>query len=94
MQPPLSDFLRDVHRAAGNEPRAEAEEADLPVIDEFLPPPVSADELEALVEAAIAEAGASTMRDMGRVMGLIAERSGGRADGRAASALVRARLQP
>ena len=45
------------------------------------------------MDAAIAETGATTMKDMGRVMGAVTTASGGRADGRAASALVRARLQ-
>jgi uncharacterized protein len=44
------------------------------------------------VDAAIADTGAETMKDMGRVMGLVTERSGGHADGRVASALVRDRL--
>ncbi|HYX86431.1 MAG TPA: GatB/YqeY domain-containing protein [Gaiellales bacterium] len=80
------------YRAAGREDRAAAEEADVPVIDEFLPAAMSEEELASLVDAAIAEAGATSMRDMGRVMGLVKERSQGRADGKAASALVRARL--
>jgi uncharacterized protein YqeY len=80
------------YRDAGQDDRAVAEEADLPVIDEFLPQAMGEDELTALVEAAIAETGASSMRDMGRVMGLVTQRSGGRADGKTASDLVRSRL--
>src|SRR4051794_21570653 len=80
------------YRDAGNDERAAAEEADIPLIDEFLPQALSEDELAALVDEAIAETGASTMRDMGRVMGLVTQRSEGRADGRAASELVRSRL--
>jgi uncharacterized protein len=82
----------EAYRAAGHEDRAQAEEADVPVIDEFLPAAMGEDELARLVDEAIAETGAAGMRDMGRVMGLVTQRSGGRADGRAASALVRARL--
>jgi uncharacterized protein YqeY len=82
----------EAYRAAGHEERAEREAADVPVIDEFLPEAMRSEELEALVEQAIAETGASSMRDMGRVMGLVTRRAGGRADGRAASELVRARL--
>jgi uncharacterized protein YqeY len=82
----------EAFRGAGHEQRAAAEEADLPVIDEFLPAPLGESELAALVDAAIADTGAAGMRDMGRVMALVRERSGGRADGRAASELVRARL--
>ena len=80
------------YRDAGQEDRAAAEEADLPVIDEFLPQAMGEDELAALVEAAITETGASSMKDMGRVMGLVTQRSGGRADGKTASDLVRSRL--
>jgi len=83
----------ETYRAAGQEERAAAEEADLPVIDEFLPAPLTEAELEVLVDAAVADAGATSMRDMGAVMKLVGERSGVRADGRSASALVRARLQ-
>ena len=82
----------EVYDKAGQEDRAERERADVPVIDEFLPVPLSEQELVALVDAAIADTGAETMKDMGRVMGLVTERSGGRADGRVASALVRDRL--
>jgi uncharacterized protein YqeY len=77
----------EAYEAAGQTDRAERERVDIPVIDEFLPA-----ELEQLVDAVIAETGASSMKDMGRVMGLVTQRGEGRADGRAASALVRDRL--
>jgi hypothetical protein len=64
----------------------------VPVIDEFLPQQLSEEELATLVDQAIAETGADSMRDMGKVMGLVTQRSAGRADGRAASDLVKARL--
>jgi uncharacterized protein YqeY len=82
----------EVYREAGHADRASKEEADIPVIDEFLPKAMDADELEALVDAAIAETGATSMKEMGRVMGLVTQHAGGHVDGRAASALVRARL--
>jgi uncharacterized protein YqeY len=82
----------EAYRAAGHADRAAREEADVPVIDEFLPRAMDAVELEALVDAAIAETGATSMKEMGRVMGLVTQRGGGRVDGRAASALVRERL--
>jgi len=82
----------EAYRAAGNDERAEAEEADVPVIDEFLPQQLSGEELASLVDQAIAETGAASMRDMGKVMGLVTQRSQGRADGRAASDMVKARL--
>jgi uncharacterized protein len=80
------------YRAAGQEQRAAAEEADVPVIDEFLPAPLSEAELRELVEGAIADTGAAGMRDMGRVMSAVSERSDGRADSRTAAAMVRERL--
>jgi uncharacterized protein YqeY len=82
----------EAYDAAGQAERAAHERADLPVIDEFLPAAMSEAELEQLVDAAIAETGASTIKDMGRVMGLVTQRGQGRADGRVASALVRSRL--
>ena len=82
----------EAYRRAGQEQRAAAEEADLPVIDEFLPQQLGEAELAALVDAAIAETGATTVKDMGRVMGLVTQRAQGRADGRMASELVRSRL--
>lgn len=81
-----------VYREAGHADRAAKEEADVPVIDEFLPKAMDAADLEALVDAAIAETGATSMKEMGRVMGLVTQRAGGHVDGRAASALARARL--
>ena len=80
------------YRAAGREDRAAAELADVPVIDAYLPAALSEDELAALVDTAIQETGAESMRDMGRVMGLVTARGEGRVDGAAAAALVRARL--
>jgi uncharacterized protein len=82
----------EVYRQAGHADRAAREEADVPVIDEFLPQAMGEAELEALVDAVIAETGASSMKEMGKVMGLVTQRGGGRVDGRTASALVRARL--
>jgi uncharacterized protein YqeY len=82
----------EAYEAAGQAERAAKERADLPVIDGFLPAPLGEAELEQLVDAAIAETGATTIKDMGAVMGLVTQRGEGRVDGRAASALVRSRL--
>ncbi|MGD0611815.1 MAG: GatB/YqeY domain-containing protein [Anaerolineales bacterium] len=68
-------------------------EAELAVLDTFLPEALSADELKALVEGAIAETGAATPADMGKVMKLLIPRVAGRAPGDQASALVRQLLQ-
>jgi uncharacterized protein YqeY len=80
------------YRAAGRDDRAAAELADVPVIEAYLPAALSDDELAALVDDAVKETGAQSIRDMGRVMGLVTARGEGRVDGAAAAALVRARL--
>ena len=80
------------YTAAGRDDRAAAELADVPLIEAYLPAALSEDELAALVDGAIEETGAESMRDMGRVMGLVTARGEGRVDGAAAAALVRARL--
>ncbi len=68
------------------------EEAELAVIQEFLPQALSAEELDELITQAIASSGASTMQDMGKVMGALKPHVTGRADMGALSATVRARL--
>ncbi len=68
---------------------AAEELAQVAVYREFLPRPLTADELEAEVRAIIAEVGAASMKDMGRVMGVAAKRLAGRADGKEISAKVR-----
>ena len=82
----------DSYRAAGREDRVAVELADVPVIEAYLPAAMSEADLAALVDAAIQETGAESVRDMGRVMGLVTARGEGRVDGAAAAALVRARL--
>lgn len=71
---------------------AEKEEQELAVLQEFLPAQLSAADVEALVDKAIAESGASSMRDMGAVMKLITPQTTGRADGKVVSELVRKKL--
>lgn len=67
---------------------AEEETAQAAIIEEYLPKALSADELEAEVKAIIAETGASSMKDMGKVMGIASKKLAGRADGKAISVLV------
>ena len=76
-------------REAGRDDRAAAEEAEAAILAEFLPEQLSEDEIVALARAAIAEAGASSPSDMGRVMGTLSPRTKGRADGRVVSDIVR-----
>ena len=78
----------EAFRAGGREDRAAREEAEAAVIAEFLPRPLSQEELREMVRAAIAETGASAPRDLGRVMGVLAPRTRGRAEGRTVSEMV------
>jgi len=71
---------------------AEKEEVELGVIQEFLPAQLSEDELKEIVEAAVAEAQASSMKEMGKVMKIVTAKTTGRADGKVVSEMVKARL--
>jgi uncharacterized protein YqeY len=82
----------EAYRAAGREEQAAAEEAELAVLAEFMPEPLSDDELETIIDDAIAENGATSMRDLGRVMADVMPQIAGRADGAAVSQLVREKL--
>jgi len=76
----------------GREDLAANEQAEIEVLETYLPEPLSDAELDALLEAAIAETGAESIRDMGKVMGAIKSKAAGRADMGAVGALVKARL--
>jgi uncharacterized protein YqeY len=82
----------EAFRGAGQEERAAAEERELGVIREFMPEPLSEEELESIIDDAIAECGATSMRDLGRVMADVMPQVAGRADGSAVSQLVREKL--
>src|SRR6266536_3798787 len=71
----------DAFRSGGRESQAEKEEAELAVLEEFMPEPLSEDEVERIVDDAIAENGATSLRDMGRVMADVMPQIAGRADG-------------
>jgi uncharacterized protein len=79
-------------REGGGDERAAAEEAEAQMIGDYLPAELSDEALADLVDAAVAEAGASEAGDMGRVMGIVMPRVGGRADGKRVSTTVRERL--
>ena len=68
---------------------ADKEAAELAIIKEFLPAQLSDDELLVLVREAVAQAGATAPKDMGKVMGLVIPQIAGKADGKVASALVK-----
>ena len=82
----------EAFRKAGREDQADAEAAEADVVRAYLPQPLSPEEMEKVVDAAIQETGATGMRDMGRVMGRATQLSEGRAEGRELSALVKERL--
>jgi uncharacterized protein YqeY len=82
----------EAYRTGGNDERASAEEAELAVLEEFMPEPLSEEELETIVDDAIAENGATSMRDLGRVMADVMPQVAGRADGGVVSQLVREKL--
>lgn len=82
----------EAFRQGGRIDRAEREEAEAGVIAEYMPAPLADDELAEMVEAAIAETGASSPREMGAVMKVLQPRTTGRADGAKVAAAVRARL--
>ena len=82
----------EAFRGGGREEQAANEEAELAILQEFMPEPISEDELEQIVDDAIAENKATSMRDMGRVMADVMPQIAGRADGSAVSQLVREKL--
>ena len=82
----------DMYRKGEREELAAIEEAEIAVIERFLPAQMSEDEAKAAVATLIAEAGASSMKDMGRVMALVRERHTTNIEPARASALVKAAL--
>ena len=79
-------------RQGGRRDLLDREEAQLRVLDAYLPPPLTNDQLTQLVQTAIAEVGASGMKDMKKVMPLVRERAGEDADGRQLAELIRTAL--
>jgi uncharacterized protein YqeY len=82
----------DLYRKGNRAELADAEEAEIAVIERFLPKQMSDEEAQAAISAIIAETGASGMKDMGRVMGLVKERLAGKIEPARASGLVRSAL--
>ncbi len=81
------------YQAAGRDDLASQEAFEISVIEEFMPARLGQEELEAIVRAAIADSGASSMQDMGKVMALVKPQTQGRADMGAVSKMVKALLQ-
>jgi uncharacterized protein YqeY len=71
---------------------AQKEQAEAHLIAQYLPPDITDEQLNAIVTDAIAETGASSQRDMGKVMKIVTDQAGGRVDGKRASQAVRAAL--
>ena len=79
-------------RDAGREEQAATEVRELAVLETFMPEPIDEEELERIVDDAIAETGATSLRDLGRVMADVMPQVAGRADGSTVSSLVREKL--
>jgi len=82
----------EAFRAGGREEQAESEENELAILEEFMPEPLSEEEIEEIVDDAIAEVGATSMGDLGRVMADVMPQIAGRADGSVVSQIVREKL--
>jgi uncharacterized protein len=80
------------YRAGAREDLAAKEAAEIEVLGAYLPEPLDEQELAAMIDAAIAETGGASMKDMGRVMAVLRPKAQGRADMAAVSAMVKARL--
>ena len=83
----------DAFRKAGREEQAQAEETEAEIVRGYLPAPLSDEELRRVIDEAIDDTGATSMRDMGAVMGRASAIAGNRADGTKLSTLARERLQ-
>lgn len=82
----------EAFRSGGREEQAEDEEYELEVLEEFMPEPLSEDELEEIIDDVISEVGATSIRDLGRVMAGVMHQVSGRADGSTVSQLVKEKL--
>lgn len=81
-----------VYREGGRPELAEKEEAEIRVIEDFLPRQLSADEVRAAIASAVSETGAASIKDMGRVMGVLKGKYTGQMDFGAVGALIKAQL--
>jgi hypothetical protein len=82
----------EAYRSAGRDEQADGEEYELEILEEFMPEPLSEEEVEHIVDDAIAENGATSLRDLGRVMADVMPQIAGRADGSTVSQIVREKL--
>jgi uncharacterized protein len=82
----------ELFRRGGREELAQKEEAELAILQRFLPQPLSEEEVKRLIRASITEAGATGVQDLGKVMKLVMPKVSGRSDGKRVNELVRALL--
>ena len=82
----------DIYTQQGREDLAQPEREEIEVISRYLPEPLDEDQLEALVKQVIDATGATSMRDMGKVMGQVNAKAAGRADGKQIAAIVKRML--
>jgi len=82
----------EAFRTGGREDRALAEEQELDVLGDFMPEPMSEEEIEEIIDDVISEVGATSIRDMGRVMAGVMHQVSGRADGSTVNQLVKEKL--
>jgi uncharacterized protein len=82
----------EAFREGDRSTQAEKEERELAVIEEFMPEPMTEEDIERIIDDAIAENGATSLRDLGRVMADVMPQVSGRADGSMVSQLVREKL--
>ena len=80
------------YREAGREDLAQKEERELQIVSQFLPEPLSEEELERIIDETIKELNASSMKDMGKVMKAVLSKVEGRADGSTVSKIVKSKL--
>ena len=79
----------ETYKQQNREDLAAEELAQVAVIEQYLPKPISEEEIEAAVKAIVEETGASSMKDMGKVMGMASKQLAGRADGKVISTIVK-----
>ena len=82
----------EAFRSGGREEQAASEERELAILEEFMPEPLDEEQIEDIVDDAIAEVGATSMADLGRVMADVMPQIAGRADGSVVSQIVREKL--
>ena len=82
----------DIFKKQGREDLASGEEEELTVLKKFLPEPMSEEELTSIIKEVIKTTGANSMKDMGKVMGMVNQKVAGRADGKMIASIVKSTL--